>query len=498
VILAPHPLLSLHSTLIPGSQLQNFPISCHCCCVEMRAKGFVCPNLSSLFRPSVAAPADPAVFDVANAIYHGGRADGVPGLEAVAHVIQNRCHHPAFPCEPQAVVLAGAEQFGQVRPGSRTPQTSAERQLFDQARRLATQLVQHPHRLPFPDPTGGAVYYDQRGPASLHSAGRPFNGSGRVGRSTSSSSGVASASASQGRPSVPSAQHRLPGQAEAPDPPSEDDVGAEEPPRPSPQKSRRPLSFFRDRGTGMGMVRGNVNSPIAGGNGQLPPQHGGAMPALGHAQLPAAAIAGTSPMQPAPSAGRSSLGSAPAPSGVAPRPLPRPMLPGRGGPMGLAPQHPLMSLHRGPTDEDGYHDMILPCGLFQEEVIEIMYRDLKPEDFDMLNKLDERLPKKNIVQRNLVERLPRCLAADCGCSECGVCLAELDPGARVVQLPCRHAFHPLCISRWLTQCKNTCPLCSALIDTSPEARAQHEARAQEVARSHEAAARALAEGPRSV
>jgi len=164
----------------------------------------------------------------------------------------------------------------------------------------------------------------------------------------------------------------------------------------------------------------------------------------------------------------------------------------------LASQHPLMNLHRGTTEDDGYHDMILPCGLFQDEVIEIMYRDLKPEDFDMLNKLDERLPRRNIVQRNLVDRLPRCLAADCGCSECGVCLAELEPGARVVQLPCRHGFHPTCISKWLTQCKNTCPLCSAPIDVSPEARAHHEARAQEVARGHELAARALTGAARSV
>lgn len=118
------------------------------------------------------------------------------------------------------------------------------------------------------------------------------------------------------------------------------------------------------------------------------------------------------------------------------------------------------------SPDDGYHDMVLPCGLFQEEVIDIMYRDLKPEDFEMLNKLDERVPKRNTVQRNIVERLPRVAVRDCGSSECGVCLVGLDPHARVVQLPCRHAFHPACISKWLTQCRNTCPLCSTPIDQS--------------------------------
>jgi len=107
---------------------------------------------------------------------------------------------------------------------------------------------------------------------------------------------------------------------------------------------------------------------------------------------------------------------------------------------------------------------MLPCGLFQDEVIDIMYRDLKPEDFDVLNKLDELVPKRNIVQRNLVDSLPRVVAGDVGCAECGVCLQPVEANSRVVQLPCRHAFHEKCISKWLTQCKNTCPLCSKLID----------------------------------
>ncbi|CAL1143014.1 unnamed protein product [Cladocopium goreaui] len=74
-------------------------------------------------------------------------------------------------------------------------------------------------------------------------------------------------------------------------------------------------------------------------------------------------------------------------------------------------------LQRGLPDGDGYHDMILPCGLFQEEVIELMYRDLNPEDYDLLNKLDERVSKKNTMGRNAVERLPRRLAKECECTQ---------------------------------------------------------------------------------
>jgi len=116
------------------------------------------------------------------------------------------------------------------------------------------------------------------------------------------------------------------------------------------------------------------------------------------------------------------------------------------------------------VDGDGYHDMMLPCGLFQDEVIDIMYRDLTPEDFERLCKLDERLPKRNTLQRNTVERLTKLPARNCASTECRVCLGEFDPASLVVQLPCNHAFHPACISKWLTQCKDTCPLCSAPIE----------------------------------
>eukprot|EP00913_Durusdinium_trenchii_P002032 g1878.t1 len=87
------------------------------------------------------------------------------------------------------------------------------------------------------------------------------------------------------------------------------------------------------------------------------------------------------------------------------------------------------SFHSAPglPDGDGYHDIILPCGLFQEEVIELMYRDLNPEDYDLLNKLDERVSKKNTMGRQSVEKLPRQLAKECECTQCGICLAEVAP-----------------------------------------------------------------------
>lgn len=111
---------------------------------------------------------------------------------------------------------------------------------------------------------------------------------------------------------------------------------------------------------------------------------------------------------------------------------------------------------------------LLPCGLHQDDVIQLMYRELSPEDFELLCKLDEMLPKRNIARENFVALLPRASAGDCNCIECGVCLAELEPSTVVIRLPCRHSYHPHCISRWLTQCKNSCPLCFVAIDQNQE------------------------------
>jgi len=128
--------------------------------------------------------------------------------------------------------------------------------------------------------------------------------------------------------------------------------------------------------------------------------------------------------------------------------------------LGLRRQNSLLG-HGFPLEE---FDANLPCGLDHNQVMDLMYRDIKPEDYEMLSKLDESVPKKDIVQRTLVDDLPRVLARDSGANECGVCLAQLRPTAQAVKLPCQHVFHPKCIEKWLTECKNACPLCSAPID----------------------------------
>lgn len=475
--------------------------------------GFVCPTIGRLFRSSATPPADPPVLEVALAIYHGGKVDGLPGMEAVAHVIQNRTSDPAFGGDPRSVVASGTEQFVDVKQALPTPRNATEKRLFGLARRMATQLVRPPQRLSFPDPTGGAVYYDRRKPATQHGVNRP---SGTGTSSTTQGAGAVaaevSASAGNGSGGGPSSMQRGAGSdssgslvsGEISESESQSVGGTRfTPPLASPQpvqpsRGRRPLAFFLDR-------RPPAEAPppptpaqraTAASSSREPASinASAAREGVASARQASAASRSISPRTPPPPMGAASSSATPSvvttppPTPPPPSPLPhfaslplgnsvgsaaaaarlpatRPMLP-RGF---VAAQPPSRS--RGPVDVDGYHDMVLPCGLFQDEVIEIMYRDLSPEDFETLCKLDEKLPKRNTAQRSIVDRLPRALARDCGATECRVCLAEFEPTCPVVKLPCRHAFHKACISKWLTQCKNTCPLCFTPIQlqTAPPA-----------------------------
>jgi len=108
----------------------------------------------------------------------------------------------------------------------------------------------------------------------------------------------------------------------------------------------------------------------------------------------------------------------------------------------------------------------LACGLRRDQAMDLMSRDLTPEDFEMLSKLDEAVPKRDTADKDLVASLPRVdMKTDNSKeTECNVCLGALDQDSDVVELPCKHRYHAECISKWLTQCKNACPTCKAPIE----------------------------------
>ena len=86
----------------------------------------------------------------------------------------------------------------------------------------------------------------------------------------------------------------------------------------------------------------------------------------------------------------------------------------------------------------------------------VQNRDLTPEDYDLLLRLDERVAPKTVDQ-NILERLPIAIATG---SEgvCAVCLDDYTSGQKMKILPCAHAFHAGCIDNWLNNSSMNCPL----------------------------------------
>lgn len=426
------------------------------------------------------------------AIHLGGRKGGVAGLEAVAHIIQNRCHHGDFPDDAQAVVLAGDDQFSFMQhslvEGARAPQqTEAESpgdcELLALSLKFAQELVQHPRLLAGTDPTDGALYFSLQSPAAASSAGGAPSGSSSLSSSTSTVSSLpGSVGDSQfggGLGSIQPASLGIPSATGYSL--SGDDSRMEDLLRPAmPPRTRRPGALLRDR-----------SMPTFGGSTF---RHAiDFVGAVSRADLTASTSEGRFAHQFVGGSSSTAASSTvsfralPPLSARGPRRsfgLPASSCEDRFGPLGASLSGGRLRscrrlLRRSLADEDDEEEeeerrrIMLPCGLFQHEVMDILHRDLTPEDFDMLNKLDERLPKRNIAQRSFVESLPQVAASAAGGAECGVCLQAIDPtvSARIVQLPCcRHAFHLHCISKWLTQCKNTCPFCSTLIDQTQASR----------------------------
>jgi len=105
-------------------------------------------------------------------------------------------------------------------------------------------------------------------------------------------------------------------------------------------------------------------------------------------------------------------------------------------------------------------DLRLPCGLTHNEVHSLLSRDITPEDYDLLLRLDEMVPKPTpSTNAEYVEALPTVSPKAFMGSDCSVCITAFEVGNTVVDLPCSHRFHRACIATWLSEYRSTCPLC---------------------------------------
>jgi hypothetical protein len=85
------------------------------------------------------------------------------------------------------------------------------------------------------------------------------------------------------------------------------------------------------------------------------------------------------------------------------------------------------------------------------------------------NSTDESTGKSTALS-NWSSNLPIMRADECGTDQCcAICMEDVSPHESLVQLPCKHAFHVLCVARWLTQVdegcnsRQRCPLCNRKI-----------------------------------
>jgi hypothetical protein len=87
-----------------------------------------------------------------------------------------------------------------------------------------------------------------------------------------------------------------------------------------------------------------------------------------------------------------------------------------------------------------------------------------------------RLKQDGPDSKSMLSCLPTVVAGDCGVDQCAICIDDVGPDESLIKLPCGHAFHPICVTRWLTRShgkgnRQCCPLCCQKVRCSPDGHA---------------------------
>lgn len=100
----------------------------------------------------------------------------------------------------------------------------------------------------------------------------------------------------------------------------------------------------------------------------------------------------------------------------------------------------------------------LPCGLLQWQVLELLDRDITPNDYEMLLQLDENLARSTLSAKDVCS-LPVAPSWSLLGESCAICQLAFSEKDDAKVLRCEHLFHDECISRWLLERSCSCPLC---------------------------------------
>ena len=91
-------------------------------------------------------------------------------------------------------------------------------------------------------------------------------------------------------------------------------------------------------------------------------------------------------------------------------------------------------------------------------LLSLQVREVTPEDYEFLLRLDESVPTKTVSDSRLASLREDRTSEQHAHESCGVCLENYEVGQTRKILPCGHAFHSNCIDTWLGQSSTKCPL----------------------------------------
>ena len=91
-------------------------------------------------------------------------------------------------------------------------------------------------------------------------------------------------------------------------------------------------------------------------------------------------------------------------------------------------------------------------------LINLQNRDLTPEDYELLLRLDERVAPKTVSKKILNSFTTDHVTEAEVNGECTVCMENYQVCQERKHLPCGHIFHSSCIDTWLQNSSLNCPL----------------------------------------
>ena len=91
-------------------------------------------------------------------------------------------------------------------------------------------------------------------------------------------------------------------------------------------------------------------------------------------------------------------------------------------------------------------------------LINIQHRELTPEDYEILLRLDEGIAPKTVAQDVVSAFKTDVVDESSAGGVCSVCMEVYELGQQRKFLPCEHVFHEHCIDMWLTNSSQNCPL----------------------------------------